>query len=93
MKVTLSPDVPRGRDDDAADAAADAAPSLCCCEYVNSDGERSHLCQLFCDCAEVDDAFDRLISGRGMPVGRGQKVSNNNMSRAGLGVWTLFTIQ
>jgi len=36
---------------------------LCCCEYVNETGEKSHLCALLCDCAEVDDAFDRLIRG------------------------------
>jgi hypothetical protein len=36
---------------------------LCCCEYINESGEKSHLCGLLCDCAEVDDAFDRLIRG------------------------------
>ena len=48
---------------------------LCCCEFVSSSsGERRHLLQLCCDCAEVDDAVDRFVSGRGVPDGRAEKV-------------------
>ena len=36
---------------------------LCCCEYQNVHGERSHLCGLFCDCSELDDTVDKLFSG------------------------------
>ena len=36
---------------------------LCCCEYTNVHGERSHLCGLLCDCNEVDDAFDKAFKG------------------------------
>ena len=43
---------------------------LCCCEYQNSHGERAHLLGLFCDCAELDDAFDKLISGVKIPSNR-----------------------
>lgn len=32
---------------------------LCCCEYVNSRGERSHVAACCCDCEDLDDAFDR----------------------------------
>lgn len=42
--------------------------SLCCCEYVNSRGERSHVAACCCDCEDLDDAFDRSaerISARG----------------------------
>lgn len=39
---------------------------LCCCEYVNTDGERSHLLALCCDCEAVDQAADRLLSGQGL---------------------------
>ena len=46
------------------------ADPLCCCEYKNLDGQRAHLCGLFCDCAELDDAVDRLISGHKMPENR-----------------------
>lgn len=42
----------------------DASDPLCCCEYYASDGSRSHLLGICCDCEELDDACDRLISGR-----------------------------
>ena len=43
---------------------------LCCCEYQNSHGQRAHLLGLFCDCAELDDAFDKLISRVKIPSNR-----------------------
>ena len=33
--------------------------SLCCCEYDNMDGERSHLLACCCNCEAVDLACDR----------------------------------
>ncbi|KAE8621183.1 hypothetical protein XENTR_v10004714 [Xenopus tropicalis] len=36
--------------------------SLCCCEYINQKGERSHLAACLCDCEDVDEACDRWIS-------------------------------
>ena len=47
---------------------------LCCCEFVSPSGERRHLLQLCCDCAELDDAVDRIVSGRGVPHGRAGQV-------------------
>lgn len=32
---------------------------LCCCEYVNWHGERSHIGACCCDCEDLDDACDR----------------------------------
>lgn len=43
--------------------AMDSDP-LCCCEYTNSSGSRSHLLTLCCDCAELDMAVDNLVSGK-----------------------------
>jgi len=37
--------------------------ALCCCEYWNTQGERSHLLGLCCDCEAVDRAADSLVSG------------------------------
>lgn len=34
---------------------------LCCCEYVNRHGERSHVAACCCDCEDLDDAFDRFL--------------------------------
>ena len=47
---------------------------LCCCEYINSKGERSHLLALFCDCAEVDDMVDRLVKGLPVPNSRNEEI-------------------
>ncbi|XP_041373295.1 palmitoyltransferase ZDHHC23-like [Gigantopelta aegis] len=35
---------------------------LCCCEYENADGERSHILQCCCDCLALDEAFDRCLT-------------------------------
>ncbi|XP_068438051.1 palmitoyltransferase ZDHHC23-B [Clinocottus analis] len=34
---------------------------LCCCEYVNRVGERSHVGACCCDCEDLDDACDRFL--------------------------------
>ena len=47
---------------------------LCCCEYINSHGERSHLMALFCDCAELDDAVDRFFKGVAIPSSRSEEI-------------------
>jgi len=39
---------------------------LCCCEYLNADGERSHILALCCDCEAVDKAADGLFAGQGL---------------------------
>ncbi|KAM6900211.1 palmitoyltransferase ZDHHC23-B [Xenentodon cancila] len=35
--------------------------ALCCCEYVNRRGERSHVAACCCDCEDLDDACDRFL--------------------------------
>ncbi|CAJ0946028.1 unnamed protein product [Ranitomeya imitator] len=35
---------------------------LCCCEYINQKGERSHLAACLCDCEDLDEACDRWIT-------------------------------
>ncbi|XP_014343249.1 palmitoyltransferase ZDHHC23-B [Latimeria chalumnae] len=35
--------------------------SLCCCEYVNHNGEKSHLVACCCDCQDLDEACDRWL--------------------------------
>lgn len=50
-------------------AAAMEEP-LCCCEYVDRRGRRSHLAACCCDCEELDDGCDRyrLRDPRGPPT-------------------------
>ncbi|XP_074550077.1 palmitoyltransferase ZDHHC23-B isoform X2 [Halichoeres trimaculatus] len=35
--------------------------TLCCCEYVNRHGDRSHVAACCCDCEDLDDACDRFL--------------------------------
>ena len=34
---------------------------LCCCEYENEEGERSHILACCCDCQALDETCDRLV--------------------------------
>ncbi|KAM9416921.1 palmitoyltransferase ZDHHC23-B-like isoform 2-T2 [Salvelinus alpinus] len=34
---------------------------LCCCEFVDRQGERSHVAACCCDCEDLDDACDRWL--------------------------------
>lgn len=40
---------------------AEEEDTLCCCEYVNRQGERSHVAACCCDCEDLDDACDRFL--------------------------------
>ncbi|KAM5180820.1 LOW QUALITY PROTEIN: palmitoyltransferase ZDHHC23 [Mantella aurantiaca] len=40
----------------------DSGDILCCCEYINQRGERSHLVASVCDCNDLDQSCDRWIS-------------------------------
>ncbi|XP_056155431.1 palmitoyltransferase ZDHHC23-B isoform X1 [Lampris incognitus] len=35
--------------------------TLCCCEYMNRHGERSHIAACCCDCEDLDEACDRWL--------------------------------
>ncbi|XP_063339728.1 palmitoyltransferase ZDHHC23-B isoform X1 [Pelmatolapia mariae] len=35
--------------------------ALCCCEYMNRHGQRSHVAACCCDCEDLDDACDRFL--------------------------------
>ncbi|KAM8976210.1 palmitoyltransferase ZDHHC23 [Pelodytes ibericus] len=45
-----------------AHAGSEEEEGLCCCEYINQRGERSHLTACLCDCEDVDQACDRWIT-------------------------------
>ncbi|KAF3703605.1 Palmitoyltransferase ZDHHC23 [Channa argus] len=44
-----------------ANKVQDEEAALCCCEYVNRHGERSHVAACCCDCEDLDDACDRFL--------------------------------
>ena len=41
-----------------------AREPLCCCEYFNEHGDRSHILTCCCDCQAFDEIFERLITCR-----------------------------
>lgn len=41
--------------------ALDQEDPLCCCEYVDRRGRRSHMAACCCDCEDLDDACDRWM--------------------------------
>lgn len=43
----------------------DSSP-LCCCEYYNLLGQRTHLIALCCDCEDLDNAVDQCLKGQGI---------------------------
>ena len=32
---------------------------LCCCEYINMHGEKTHILGICCDCEALDETFDK----------------------------------
>ncbi|XP_069058781.1 palmitoyltransferase ZDHHC23 isoform X2 [Pleurodeles waltl] len=42
--------------------ATDLDDSLCCCEYINQNGEKNHMVACFCDCEDLDNTCDRWIN-------------------------------
>lgn len=46
----------------------DDKDSLCCCEYINRNQERSHILECCCNCEELDICCDRLFRCRKVPV-------------------------
>ncbi|XP_067848834.1 palmitoyltransferase ZDHHC23-B isoform X2 [Heptranchias perlo] len=43
---------------------SDEDGSLCCCEYINRHGEKTHILVSCCDCDDVDEACDRCLKGK-----------------------------
>ncbi|XP_061184157.1 palmitoyltransferase ZDHHC23-like [Saccostrea echinata] len=46
---------------------ASSTEGLCCCEYENNQGEKSHILACCCDCEAFDQAADRCITCRQVP--------------------------
>ncbi|XP_035610668.1 palmitoyltransferase ZDHHC23-B-like isoform X3 [Oncorhynchus keta] len=44
-----------------ANKALEQDEPLCCCEYVDRQGTRSHVAACCCDCEDLDDACDRWL--------------------------------
>ncbi|CAG2196883.1 ZDHHC [Mytilus edulis] len=53
-----------------------ATDGLCCCEYENLDGERSHILACCCDCDALDQIVDRCFKCEKIPDGMVQRFFN-----------------
>ena len=40
---------------------------LCCCEYRNLHGQRTHILAICCECEELDNAVDQCLKGNRVP--------------------------
>ncbi|RZC42496.1 palmitoyltransferase ZDHHC23 [Asbolus verrucosus] len=45
----------------------DRVRPLCCCEYFDNNNERSHILACCCNCVDLDEGFESLITGQGFP--------------------------
>ncbi|XP_070554643.1 palmitoyltransferase ZDHHC23-like [Ptychodera flava] len=55
-------------------ANEESGEPLCCCEYKNVNGEKSHVLAVLCDCEAVDDTCDRYIKCQLIPQENYSKV-------------------
>lgn len=44
-----------------------ADSTLCCCEYVDENGDRKHILECCCNCVELDYCFERCITCKPIP--------------------------
>lgn len=65
----------------------DLSDPLCCCEYINAKGQRSHVLGFLCDCAELDDTVDRLFAGQSVPKSKLLEIWNILEDRSRIPWW------
>lgn len=61
-----------------------SAEPLCCCEYENIRGEKSHILACCCDCDALDEAFDRCITCQKIPPRMQSSILNTIKDRCRL---------
>ncbi|XP_067009767.2 palmitoyltransferase ZDHHC23 isoform X2 [Anabrus simplex] len=54
---------------------------LCCCEYVNSNDERSHILECCCNCEVLDQTCERLITCRRIHRDQLSEIMNTILER------------
>ncbi|XP_078265060.1 palmitoyltransferase ZDHHC23-B isoform X2 [Rhinoraja longicauda] len=54
---------------------SDEEGSLCCCEYINHHGEKTHILASCCDCEDLDEACDRCLKGKSISSQSIERVS------------------
>lgn len=54
---------------------------LCCCEYLDRKGERSHLAACLCECEDLDECCERWLTCRSLPPGILERISDTCADR------------
>lgn len=54
---------------------------MCCCEYENSQGEKSHILACCCDCEALDEMADRCFKCQKIPTSLVDKFIDNLLDR------------
>ncbi|XP_051871043.1 palmitoyltransferase ZDHHC23-B isoform X2 [Pristis pectinata] len=69
---------------------SDEDGSLCCCEYINRHGEKTHILASCCDCEDLDEACDRCLKGKSISSQNIERVSDTISDRLRI-PWLLGT--
>ncbi|XP_062907053.1 palmitoyltransferase ZDHHC23-B isoform X1 [Mobula hypostoma] len=69
---------------------SDEDGSLCCCEYINHHGERTHILASCCDCEDLDEACDRCLKGKSVSSQNIKRISDTVSDRLRI-PWLLGT--
>ncbi|XP_003219252.1 palmitoyltransferase ZDHHC23 [Anolis carolinensis] len=59
----------------------EAEETLCCCEYLDRTGERSHLAACLCDCQDLDEGCERWLTCRSLPPGMLERIADTFTDR------------
>ncbi|XP_030060888.1 palmitoyltransferase ZDHHC23 [Microcaecilia unicolor] len=60
---------------------SEAEEPLCCCEYIDQDGKKSHLVACLCNCEDLDVACDRWITCKSLQPDTLQKITETFSDR------------
>ncbi|XP_060090626.1 palmitoyltransferase ZDHHC23 [Heteronotia binoei] len=55
--------------------------TLCCCEYLDRTGERSHLAACLCNCEDLDECCERWLTCRTLPPGNLERIADTFKDR------------
>nr|XP_056714670.1 palmitoyltransferase ZDHHC23 [Euleptes europaea] len=55
--------------------------ALCCCEYLDRTGERSHLTACLCNCEDLDECCERWLTCRPLPPGNLERIADTFTDR------------
>ncbi|KAM6448079.1 palmitoyltransferase ZDHHC23 isoform 1-T2 [Liasis olivaceus] len=54
---------------------------LCCCEYLDRKGQRSHLAACLCECEDLDECCERWMTCKSLPPGILERIADTFTDR------------